>query len=75
MNEINSYSIKKAKPIPIPIQKNMVEVDMFRNNYDLKLNFFDPAKSSPPNEFLIKLHNRLGNLKSHPVHNSFQKAN
>ena len=27
--------------------------------YSLKSNFFDPSKSSPPNEFMIKLKLRL----------------
>jgi len=27
--------------------------------YGLKLNFFDPAKSSPPNDFLLKLKMRI----------------
>ena len=30
--------------------------------YSLKSNFFDPSKSSPPNEFLIKLKLRLNNF-------------
>jgi len=29
------------------------------NEYSLKQNFFDPSKSSPPNEFMIKLHMRM----------------
>jgi hypothetical protein len=29
------------------------------NEYSLKQNFFDPSKSSPPNEFLIKLQQRM----------------
>jgi hypothetical protein len=29
------------------------------SEYSLKQNFFDPSKSSPPNEFMIKLHMRM----------------
>ncbi len=29
------------------------------NEYSLKENFFDPSKSSPPNEFLLKLQLRM----------------
>jgi hypothetical protein len=29
--------------------------------YSLKQNFFDPSKSSPPNEFLLKLQLRMTN--------------
>jgi len=50
----------------IPIQKNLV-TSYSRNNavnksYSLKQNFFDPTKSSPPNEFMIKLHMRISNM-------------
>jgi len=30
-----------------------------KSEYSLKQNFFDPSKSSPPNEFMIKLHMRM----------------
>jgi hypothetical protein len=30
-----------------------------KGEYSLKQNFFDPSKSSPPNEFMIKLHMRM----------------
>ena len=29
------------------------------NEYGLKQNLFDPTKSSPPNEFMIKLYMRM----------------
>lgn len=29
------------------------------NEYSLKENFFDPSKSSPPNEFMLKLQLRM----------------
>jgi UDP-glucose 4-epimerase len=42
----------------------------FRNNnqgeYSLKQNFFDPSKSSPPNEFMIKLYMRMSHYT--PLH-------
>ena len=31
----------------------------FDNIYCLKQNFFDPTKSSPPNDFMLKLHERM----------------
>ena len=37
------------------------------NEYSLKENFFDPSKSSPPNEFLKKLQLRMN------IYNSFIK--
>jgi hypothetical protein len=33
--------------------------DSPKGEYSLKQTFFDPSKSSPPNDFLIKLHKRM----------------
>jgi len=30
-----------------------------KGEYSLKQNFFDPSKSSPPNDFMLKLHKRM----------------
>lgn len=46
----------------IPINKNLttsMKVNSPKGEYSLKQNFFDPSKSSPPNEFMIKLHMRM----------------
>lgn len=47
----------------IPIPKNLSTYNKFSSNsniaYDLKQNCFDPSKSSPPNEFMSKLHQRM----------------
>ena len=54
----NKYITKNStNPIPIPI----------KNQYSLKQNFFDPTKSSPPNQFMIKLHNRIIKYESSPL--------
>jgi hypothetical protein len=42
------------------------------NEYGLKHNFFDPSKSSPPNEFMLKLQNRMKTFHS-PAHGFFKK--
>jgi len=34
------------------------------NEYSLKENFFDPSKSSPPNEFMLKLKLRMSHYDS-----------
>jgi len=44
--------IKNHKNIQIPKER-------FSNTYSLKQNLFDPTNNSPPNEFMIKLHNRM----------------
>ena len=34
-----------------------------RSEYSLKQNIFDPTKNSPPNNFIIKLQERMGIYK------------
>lgn len=46
----------------IPIRQNMPttkETTNAFNEYGLKQNLFDPTKSSPPNDFMIKLYMRM----------------
>ena len=46
----------------IQIQKTLstpMELNSPIKEYSLKQNVFDPSKSSPPNEFMIKLHMRM----------------
>jgi hypothetical protein len=46
----------------IPIKKNLstlMKASSPKGEYSLKQNFFDPSKSSPPNDFIIKLQNRM----------------
>jgi hypothetical protein len=50
------------RSLPIPIQHNLptpMKINSPKGEYSLKQNFFDPTKSSPPNEFMIKLHMRI----------------
>jgi len=52
------------------INKNLstsLKINSPKGEYSLKQNFFDPTKSSPPNDFLLKLNTRLS------VYNSFIK--
>lgn len=39
---------------------NLKDIPIKRPEYSLKQNFFDPTKSSPPNNFIIKLKERMG---------------
>ena len=43
----------------IPISPSSPTNKYLENEYSLKENFFDPSKSSPPNDFMIKLQMRL----------------
>jgi hypothetical protein len=54
----------------IPINKNLSTSmkDLSpKGEYSLKQNFFDPTKSSPPNEFMLKLHMRMTKYNSQYV--------
>lgn len=48
----------------IPIKQNTYSPTYIKDEYSLKQNFFDPFKSSPPNEFMLKLRARMS------MHNS-----
>ena len=58
MNEI-------SKIIPIPQNSPTSKKESFSyNEYSLKQNFFDPSKSSPPNDFMLKLKLRMSHYDS-----------
>jgi len=57
----NQYVIRE-RSLPIPIKQNLstnMKINSPKGEYSLKQNFFDPTKSSPPNEFMIKLQMRM----------------
>lgn len=59
--EYNSHIIYERSR-NIPIRKNLstnMKDKSPKGEYSLKQNFFDPSKSSPPNEFLLKLQMRM----------------
>jgi len=57
---------ERSNIIPIPqISPTNKPKDFSINEYSLKQHFFDPSKSSPPNEFMLKLHLRMS------IYNSF----
>ena len=66
MEGCNSLVInEKSKIIPIPQTSPKKKNEGFRyNEYSLKQNFFDPSKSSPPNEFMLKLQLRMSHYES-----------
>jgi hypothetical protein len=56
---------ERSKIIPIPqISPTNKKVDISLNEYSLNNSFFDPSKSSPPNEFLLKLRLRMNRYES-----------
>lgn len=68
MQACNSRNIYE-KAIPIPIKRvlstSSTSSENSDNEYSLKQNFFDPTKSSPPNDFMKKLKNRMAVYESH----------
>lgn len=57
-----SKNIIRERSEPIHIKQNLtttMKINSLKGEYSLKQNFFDPSKSSPPNEFMIKLHMRM----------------
>lgn len=51
----------------IQIKKNLstqTNENSPKGEYTRKQNFFDPSKSSPPNDFMLKLHMRISNYDS-----------
>ena len=53
---------EKSKMISIPNKITTMMKGKIEQEYDLKQNLFDPSKSSPPNEFMIKLRLRMATL-------------
>ena len=52
----------QERSIYIPIKQNLTTLmkDLSpKGEYSLKQHFFDPTKSSPPNDFMIKLQKRI----------------
>ena len=61
---------ERSKLIPIPQSSpTNKKVGFSVNEYSLKQNFFDPSKSSPPNEFMLKLQLRMS------IYNNFNNNN
>jgi len=47
-----------------PTIKKDEKKNILEEEYSLKQNFFDPTKSSPPNDFLLKLRLRMSHYES-----------
>ena len=59
---------ERSNIIPINIIRNSNYDSKQNNEYSLKQNWFDPTKNSPPNDFMIKLFNRLNNYEKSNFH-------
>ena len=70
MNHVQKCMNKKTVTnifIPQKSPTNKKGTTQSANEYSLKQNFFDPSKSSPPNEFMLKLQQRMA------IYDSFNK--
>ena len=59
---LSKLHIIGERPKIVPIKENSftsMEANSPKSEYGLKQCFFDPTKSSPPNDFMIKLHIRM----------------
>ena len=64
MEGIHTYNLPQkrsiSKPINIPTRNSFSNnLNKIENEYSLKENFFDPSKSSPPDNFIEKLEVRM----------------
>jgi hypothetical protein len=69
----NQHVIRERSE-PILIKQNLttpMRINSPKGEYSLKQNFFDPSKSSPPNEFMIKLHMRMNKYYTEKEDDSF----
>jgi hypothetical protein len=59
------FNKNTSYPIPIKIHVDKEKNTFYeKNQYSVKQNLFDPTKNSPPNDFMIKLYNRMINYDS-----------
>ena len=59
---LSKLNIIHERPSIVPIKENSftsMKQDSPKGEYSLKQSTFDPTKSSPPNDFLLKLQMRL----------------
>lgn len=64
---------ERSNIIPINnIETTTMQEKSPKGEYSLKKNFFDPSKSSPPNQFMIKLHMRMDKYYKDKKDDSFE---
>ena len=63
-NVISSSTMSNAIPI---FSKKKIESVPFIDQYDLKINCFDPDKASPPNSWTSRLLERIENFSERSI--------
>ncbi len=72
---ISSHYVIRERSKIIPIKQNLstsMKENSPKGEYSLKQNFFDPSKSSPPNDFMIKLQTRMNKYYIDKEDDSFE---
>lgn len=64
-------SISNYIPIQHNVNNTFLNTLQPHNEYSLKQNLIDPSKSSPPNDFMIKLHMRMNKFYLDKNDNNF----
>jgi hypothetical protein len=68
MSSNNKYRLVHERSYIIPISPSSPNNKLEKaKEYSLKENFFDPSKSSPPNEFMQKLQHRINIYKTFSI--------
>jgi hypothetical protein len=73
MLSTNQYVIHERSQ-SILIEQNLttpMKINSPKGEYSLKQHFFDPSKSSPPNDFMIKLRMRMNKYYTENNDNNF----
>ena len=68
-NKCISYERSILPPVS-QISTTSKTVDNSISEYSLKQNVFDPSKSSPPNDFMLKLHLRMSIYNNYNTNNN-----
>jgi hypothetical protein len=68
-NKCISYERSILPPVS-QISPTSKTVDNSFSEYSLKQNVFDPSKSSPPNDFMLKLHLRMSIYNNYNTNNN-----
>jgi hypothetical protein len=61
---------ERSNIIPIKQSLSTSMKDLYKSEYSIKQNFFDPSKSSPPNDFMLKLQLRMSIYNNYNTNNN-----
>lgn len=72
MQSTKHLSYERSDPIRINnVRLKNMKDNLLSDEYSLNHQFFDPSKSSPPNEFMMKLRMRVYSYCTHKKEDNF----